>query len=926
VKLTDIRVDGFGVLSDLHITDLPPGLSVLIGPNEAGKSTLLDFIRGVLFGFPSKRSAAPQHVPLRSAKHGGSLGLRDETGRILRLERHVGAKTAQITDQLGRTLGDNELARMLNGADDALFKAVFAFGLSELSDFQTLDRDQVQEVVFSAGVLGAGRSATQAIQSLEARRQSIVRPRQQDAKANQLRKAMEERELALREARGRARSFAAEQARVASLRKELASAREQGAVANKRLGELARLRAAWPVVEERENAARRLGSLAPLDAGMQALLGNEIEIASLASELSGHYERAQQLDLLESNLRTVKNEFAREIGELGAEVEPDQMVPLSAEHEARAVELIDAYRQRRVELEAKRDEADRLTAECRAQASELERLEDGSVRSNAALDALEDDIRALRAHLIRRDQLEAERRAERAQRELAHKSAPSHIPHNMMIAMLLAMSGLALALFGASSHAYPTMAGGAALLVGGFVVLQRRSVKNGPDPIADSSLDSDLAQLVSEIATTGERLSLGASPMPGHLEVLAHGLERERSRRREIDNVERGLHDLERRAREASSREERARASLDEATTTLRELRTKLGLPSEIDIADLGSFIATLRRAQKHAQAIARMQAQIGVLKGVLTRFEDRVKSLCEIVSLDTGANDVGHAVALLSAALDAAREQLAERQSLEQAIEHAEMQLMTSFGNGEEALQLRRELMDGNLIDWEQESALLKAQIADRELSTEQLIAELSTAERTLTELQDSSDVARIELELEQLRAQLTKALEEWALLGTAKALLGRTLGHYERERQPEVIARASELFSKVTEGRYVQLVARENLDGTRRHGIEAITPSGTRVDSGDLSRGTAEQLYLCLRLAFATTYASRSISLPLVLDDVLVNFDPSRAQAIAEAIAITAQDHQVLAFTCHPHILECFKTAEANAHVVRLERCAGL
>ena len=50
MKITDIKIDGFGVWHDLAIRGLSPELTVFYGPNEAGKSTLMQFIRSVLYG------------------------------------------------------------------------------------------------------------------------------------------------------------------------------------------------------------------------------------------------------------------------------------------------------------------------------------------------------------------------------------------------------------------------------------------------------------------------------------------------------------------------------------------------------------------------------------------------------------------------------------------------------------------------------------------------------------------------------------------------------------------------------------------------------------------------------------------------------------------------------------------------------------
>ena len=49
------------------------------------------------------------------------------------------------------------------------------------------------------------------------------------------------------------------------------------------------------------------------------------------------------------------------------------------------------------------------------------------------------------------------------------------------------------------------------------------------------------------------------------------------------------------------------------------------------------------------------------------------------------------------------------------------------------------------------------------------------------------------------------------------------------------------------------------------------------------DLSRGTREQLYLAVRLGLIEEFAQRGTSLPLVLDEILVNFDPERMAAVA-------------------------------------------
>ena len=85
LEATDVRIagwhiDGFGVFSDYASPELPDGLTVFTGPNEAGKSTLLAFIRGVLFGFPNKRRHLPLYAPCAGAATAAACSWSARTG------------------------------------------------------------------------------------------------------------------------------------------------------------------------------------------------------------------------------------------------------------------------------------------------------------------------------------------------------------------------------------------------------------------------------------------------------------------------------------------------------------------------------------------------------------------------------------------------------------------------------------------------------------------------------------------------------------------------------------------------------------------------------------------------------------------------------------------------------------------------------
>jgi uncharacterized protein YhaN len=152
--------------------------------------------------------------------------------------------------------------------------------------------------------------------------------------------------------------------------------------------------------------------------------------------------------------------------------------------------------------------------------------------------------------------------------------------------------------------------------------------------------------------------------------------------------------------------------------------------------------------------------------------------------------------------------------------------------------------------------------------------------------------------LQAEALRASIRQQVDQYAVASFASHLMKKARDVYERERQPGVLRRASSYFEKMTNGKFVQIKAPF---GEQR--LVAIRANGQLLETNQLSRGTAEQLYLSMRFALAEEYAGKAV-LPLVMDDILVNFDEARMESCLRVIADISSRHQVLLFTCHAHV----------------------
>jgi uncharacterized protein YhaN len=177
---------------------------------------------------------------------------------------------------------------------------------------------------------------------------------------------------------------------------------------------------------------------------------------------------------------------------------------------------------------------------------------------------------------------------------------------------------------------------------------------------------------------------------------------------------------------------------------------------------------------------------------------------------------------------------------------------------------------------------------------------------------------MARARQELESLRVQACDAADRYLVAAFSVRLLDRARERFERERQPEVVKTAGSVFSAMTGGRYVGV--RVPLDNS---GITVVTAEGGIRSSAELSRGTAEQLYLALRVGLIGSLGATGAALPVLMDDVVVNFDPERRAGAVAAVRELATRRQVLFFTCHPETAEALIGAVPGATLRSLDRC---
>ena len=152
MKITDIHIDGFGVWNTMSADGLSPQVTLFYGPNEAGKTTLMQFVRTVLYGFSDER----RHLylpPVFGGVPGGTLRVENHSGEFTVERRREDDDQSQIgravvLSENGTRHGQHLLGSLLSGIDETIFNNVFAVGIRELQELATLNDTQAAEQLY----------------------------------------------------------------------------------------------------------------------------------------------------------------------------------------------------------------------------------------------------------------------------------------------------------------------------------------------------------------------------------------------------------------------------------------------------------------------------------------------------------------------------------------------------------------------------------------------------------------------------------------------------------------------------------------------------------------------------------------------------------------------------------------------------------
>jgi uncharacterized protein YhaN len=254
----------------------------------------------------------------------------------------------------------------------------------------------------------------------------------------------------------------------------------------------------------------------------------------------------------------------------------------------------------------------------------------------------------------------------------------------------------------------------------------------------------------------------------------------------------------------------------------------------------------------------------------------------------------------------------------LQQKLDTLEQEL-TRNGDGLSIQQLEKEAAESDIDSIEGELERVSSELKELQANRDTLRDQRQTVQNEIKAKDGSALAANASEEAEQQLAAMVSGVEQYLRLQIAALILEQRIEDYRKKNQAPVLARAGELFSKLTLGSYANL--RDELDENGKPILLGVRPNDTEVSVGGMSDGTRDQLYLSLRLATLEQHLSKGEPMPFVVDDILIGFDDNRTRICLEVLAELAVSTQVLLFTHHRRVLELAEELEAQAGIFKHE-----
>jgi len=866
MRLNRLTIYGFGKFHDrtFHLTK---GFNALLGPNEAGKSTLTQFISAILFGLPTKKHPALRYEPLDGSRFGGEIAftLAGTDYLVSRVDGPRGGKVTLRNTTLDLTLPATTLAQLLAPVDAQLFAHVYAINEPQLGTVFAASKQELIDRLRHVGAVGSDFWLRQA-QLLENSAEDLYKPQGRKPTLNQLLQEHQVLTDKLNKANTSYTTYWELRQRQQHLQAQQTDLQRQLAVHRQIANQYDQQLALWPVYQQwvalDDATDRPVSGFQQNDAAALERLTNQVTatVATLKDDqdqLATLQEQAQLPPLFQDYLLVTA-----QVDPLIAQL-PEMTIAAREQHRLQTEQADFQRRASSIEQQY-------------AQGGQMPRV--FSLATTQRVHELTSNLtlatqkrRRLQQQLNQLNEQYRQQQPTRQQRQnpLADKQIGWLAAGLVVLVGSMFLPATIFKLAGA-------MLGVAVGYYGVFIVDSSTPASRQQQSLAEDIRDvqaqlregsHEINQLTSQLDDIGDAHGLGEIPVVQWAAAQEAIVEWDR----------------------LTQRIEAADAQLTTATTALTDFKTAVQRALPAVTTDFPALTAQLQELQATRQ---RLQAQ----------ESDVTASAARLKRDQVAVDQAQHAVTtfLQTRNLRSTDAFYRQYQQIREQGNRASQRTALAQQIGEQPLAALQQVTSHEALA--QQTTTAAGQVVTLQHQLDTATAQLATTAGQLAHLTASGTQATLRQRLANLETQMQDVTQAWLVDRLVSQWIAATLAAASGDRLPQIVKMASQFYGKLTENRYTEI---------------ELTPATLRVRRMDgdwrsvsqLSRGTAEQLDLAVKLAFAVVMAQQ-VAMPVVIDDGFVNFDAQRREAAYRLLASISADIQVILFTADTTIADGLTT----------------
>ncbi|MBB4826547.1 uncharacterized protein YhaN [Sporosarcina luteola] len=929
---------GFGKHENVSI-DLQNGINVLYGQNEAGKTTIQQFLLHILFGFPQKNHVLQRYEPKTGGKYGGQVHIDDpDAGRCI-IERVRGKSAGTVTVQYedGSVGGEEALRQLLRHYDRSSFEAIFSFSLLQLQGFEKMDEEQLSRTLLASGTTGVD-ALLQLESKLEKEMGELFKKNGRVPEMNVRLAELREMERALKEEREQADEYAPAVNRMMTIDSILEELKVEERELEHQRKTIDSQRQVMPLIEKEKGLMARLERNAvssfPTDGirryevinnklldvlARRRVIQNELEKVAdtsgmreqnmlvrlerlVACESEWHQWRSAKRTASEE-IRSLQGKRNRFFASLGIREEEKAALVLAADvsiqQEKKLLLLLEQLQQHNKQLDYLKRQLAQLKNEETALDSDRKRLEQSAPTVEESKKCAEWP--------------QLQQRLAEAKAFIRLNDMPSGTIRIIPASMLL----MAILLAGVGVVSEQWMMIFCSVLLGAAAVLiHSRLRKTSPADVKRKEMEQLIARHANE-----EEL------MDALIQKVDHYL-------RKKEAIENASLAVERNKKIYREELHAAQSGVEHTTDQLHGFLQAYGfeeLPSLPIIPEIFRMIRELQEVGRELEsaqdskrnASSKMAVCLEEASGVLgkevpeeTLFEHlRNELMSQKERLEKQKAD-SQKVSDLQEELEQHDQtvemlQVQREALLTEAAAASEEEFYSAFDVYQETELVRRQLDDvRNQLSaydrsaWPAELTIggveeTAGYVANRleEIAEQQskLLEEKVHLAHLTERLADNDTYERMLQQFENKRAEFSQLAHKWSSKKAVAEAIRQTMAELKEKKLPGVLRQASLYFSELTGGAYNGLtVGEEGLFRVIREDDNMLFPIV------ELSQATKEQAYISLRLALAESLRGTA-PFPIMMDDPFVHFDGIRLSRMIKLLKRLQAEHQFIYFTCH-------------------------